>query len=273
MRQQRLAEAPRLVYRGTQQREQHGVRGATSWTDSLPVAMIWSAVPADPWASSRELNHAHFIDTSTIHAAHLNFQNPLALDYNQASVGDIMRALRYGEPDGIADDEVRKVFNYLHNRMMGKAAGGEFGYVVYDEDGGEIDPDDRELSFDMSDSLIRDMRDEFEYADEKFEVADRIAADAYVFFDSKTVQAVARRLGFDGFVYWDIFEGCEYAARDLFGKDVDCANIEGIEEATDLKDETVFTHRTYRPLSEESVVPAWDAPSLTLLPELPNWLR
>jgi len=258
----------RLYYRGTQRRDLGGVRGAQSWTDAIAVALIWSAVPADPFSSLRERTKARFIETSTVHAAHLAMRNPLVFDQNQGSVGDIMRALRYGEPDGIADDEVRKVFNYLHNRMMGKAAGGEFGYVVYDEDGGEIDPDDRELSFDMSDSLIRDMRDEFEYADEKFEVADCIAADAYVFFDSKTVQAVARRLGFDGFVYWDIFEGCEYAARDLFGDGVDCANIEGIEEKRDVKYDTVFTHRTYRPMMEASVERVWDASALTLLPDV-----
>lgn len=260
-----------LVYRGTQRREQHGVRGATSWTDSLPVALIWAAVPADPWSSSRERQHAHFIDTSTVHAAHLALHHPLVFDYNSASVTDVLRALGYGAPNGITHDEARKVFNYLHNRIYGKAAGGEFSYVIMDEDGDELDPDDAPFSLTGSSSYILDLRDEFEYAG--IEVAERLQADVYVFFDSKTVQAVARRLGFDGFVYPDIFQGCEYAARDLFGPDVECDDVRGISDDRDVKGETVWTHRTYRPLVEGAVVDAWASPVEDLLPELPKWLR
>lgn len=274
MRRQWLAEEPRLVYRGTQRLDPGGVRGTQSWTDSLPVALIYSAVPADPWSSSRERNKAHFIDTSTVHAAHLNMRNPLEITRNHTSMSAIMRALRYGEPGGITDGEVSKVFNYLHNRMMGKAQGGEFAYVVYDDDGNEVDPQDRPFSFDMNDSLIIEMRDAVRYAgDMALTVADQIAADTYVYFDAKTVQAVAQRLGFDGFVYRDIFQGCEYAARDLFGKNTDCRLFEGIDSTRDVKGETVFTHRTYRPLVEGAVVDAWAAPVETLLSELPNWLR
>jgi hypothetical protein len=186
-------------------------------------------------------------------------------------VADVMRALRYGEPNGITADEVRRVFNYLHNRIYGKAPGGEFSYVVVDEDGEPLDEHDEPFSLTGTASYILDLRDEaaqYGWGDEvvgiDIKVAERLAADAYVFFDSKTVQAVARRLGFDGFVYPDLFQGCESAARDLFG--LECDEVEGIDDARDVKNETVFTHRTYRPLTEESVVQVWDAPSLTLLP-------
>jgi hypothetical protein len=258
----------KLYYRGTQRRELGGVRGAQSWTDAIAVALIWSAVPGDPWASSRERRDAHFIETSTVHAAHLVIHHPLVIRETDASVADVMEVLRYGKPDGITGDEVRKVFNYLHNRIYGKAKGGDFSYVITDEDGEELDPSDEPFSLTGTSSYILDLRDEVEYTDNDPEVAGRLHADAYVYFDSKTVQAVARRLGFDGFVYPDIFEGCEYAARDLFGKDVECDEIKGIADDRDVKGKTVFTHMTYRPLSEASVVPVWDAPSLALLPDV-----
>lgn len=263
----------KLYYRGTQRRDLGGVRGAQSWTDAIAVALIWSAVPGDPWASSRERRDAHFIETSTVHAAHLALHHPLVIRETYMDVADVMRALHYGEPNGITADEVRRVFNYLHNRIYGKAPGGEFSYVVVDEDGEPLDEHDEPFSLTGTASHILDLRDEatqYGWDDEvvgiDIKVAERLAADAYVFFDSKTVQAVARRLGFDGFVYPDLFQGCESAARDLFG--LECDDIEGVDDARDVKHETVFTHRTYRPLTEESVVPMWDAPSLMLLPDV-----
>lgn len=261
---------PRLFYRGTQRRDLPGFRGATSWTDSIAVALIWSAMPGDSWASSPERSRARLVDTSTIHAAHLALRSPLVFAHNSGSVGDIMRLLRYGEADGLVYDELRKVWNYLHNRLYGRAKGGEFNYVVYDEDGDQLDPYDAPFSLTGSVSWISELRDEQEYADttEQFVVADRIECDAYVFFDSKTVQAVARRLGFDGFVYPDLFQGCAAAAPELFGESVNCDALAGVTIQPDVNGELVATHRTYRPLDESSVVHLWDAPSALIVPEV-----
>ena len=267
---------PELLYRGTQRYVTSGVRGATSWTDSLPVAMIWSAVPGDAWASSRERRVTHLIETSTVHAAKLTLRQPLVIEWMSSSIGDVMRALSFGEPGGITGDEVLRIFNYMHNRMIGKAQGGEFKYIVYDEDGDEVDPNERDFTLDINDSLIRDVRGEFDYAhsaEDQFAIADRIAADGYIYWDSKTVQTVLRRLGFDGVIYPDVFQGCEYAARDLFGKDVSCEDMIGVAQDMDINGDEVFTHLTYRPLDEGAAVPVWNELTTTLLPELPRWLR
>jgi hypothetical protein len=254
---------PRVFYRGTQTAQAlRGVRGVTSWTDSLTIALIWSAVPGDVWASRK----TRFIETSTVHAAYLELRNPLVFTSNSASVGDIMRALRYGEPNGLTWDELRRVWNYLHNRLYGRAKGGEFNYVAYDEEGDELDSDDAPFSIRGDISHFTELRDEQEYADkqEQFEIGDQIAADTYVFFDSKRVQEAARRLGFDGLVYWDIFEGCQFAVEELFGPQEDCEQIEGIDVAPDVRYEDVVTHKTYRPLYEDRVIPLWSEPSEAL---------
>jgi hypothetical protein len=252
---------PRVFYRGTQTAQAlRGVRGVTSWTDSLTIALIWSAVPGDVWASRK----TSFIETSTVHAAHLALRNPLVFKHNGASVGDIMRALRYGEPNGLTDEELRRVWNYLHNRLYGKAKGGEFNYVAYDEEGDELGSDEEPFSIQGNVSHFTELRDEQEYAEgeQLFAIGDQIAADAYVYFDSKRVQEAARRLGFDGLIYMDIFEGCQYAAEELFDpREVDCELIEGIEIDQDVKYDDVPTHWTYRPLYEDRVIPLWSEPA------------
>ena len=254
---------PRVFYRGTQTAQAlRGVRGVTSWTDSLTIALIWSAVPGDVWASRK----TRFVETSTVHAAYLELRNPLVFTSNSASVGDLMRALRYGEPNGLTEEDLRRVWNYLHNRLYGRAKGGEFNYVAYDEEGDELDPDDMPFSLMGNESVFTELRDEQEYAEgaELFEIGDRIAVDTYVLFDSKRVQEAARRLGFDGLVYWDIFEGCQFAIEELFGPQEDCEQIEGIDVAPDVRYEDVVTHKTYRPLYEDRIIPLWSEPSEAL---------
>jgi len=250
-----------LLYRGTQGRNpKAGVRGVPSFTPALGAALIWSAAPGDPWSNRK----TQWLETSTVHAVRPVYERALFLGGRwdtYASLSDVLRALRYGEPGGIPDPEVLKIFNYMHRRLLGKAPGGEFQYQAVDEDG---DPIEAELFS----TPIATLREDFEWAsegDEALEVAGRLAADTFIFADAPAVQRSARAQGFDALEYMDVFAGGDLAAEQLMG--IDVLELEGIDELEDLEDEEVPGHRTVRPLQEGAVEPVWSASAWSLAEE------
>jgi hypothetical protein len=248
------------VYRGTQLPTIEGVRKGQSFAYSLPVAIIWSARPGDIWA--RRPN-AQFLETSTVHRVQVDAKNPLMLSTrNHTTLADILRALQFGKPDGITDDEVRKIYNYLHNRIIGKAAGGEFSYMVVDEEGDERDEDEVPLSFRNPQSMITLARDDWDFAP-GLDTAEFLIADTYIFADAPAAQRVAMRLGHDVMIYPDVFQGGEDAAKELLG----CAvhELDGITEEIDLKGENVPEHGTLRLLDPASVIDIASAPTASFL--------
>jgi hypothetical protein len=240
---------PRLFYRGTQREALHGVHAALSFTDSIDVATIWSAAPGSAFASIKENRQARFLPTSTVHAAYLAMRRPIVWDDNYISLSDVLSTLRFGRDGGITVEEVGKIYNYLHNRLTGKAKGGEFRYVIRDEDG-EIEEESDGLDF-SGRTRILDEKDLF-LETEDLATASRLAADAFIFADTPMVLKAAQRLGHDGIVHGDVFDGASAASKDLLGRKVD--SLDGVEEERDIDDEWVPTHRTYRPFHADQVV-------------------
>lgn len=146
------------------------------------------------------------------------------------------------------DEEVRKVFSYLHNRIFGKARGGEFRYLVRDEEGEERGEDEVPFSLLRPESLLSEAREDFRYDPS---VVDRVFVDSFALADAPAVQRAALAAGYDAIVYRDVFEGGRGAAEVLLGKDV--LDLDGVEEDEDLSGEMVPTHLTIRPLDSSRV--------------------
>jgi len=113
------------LYRGTQQPEVQGHHALTSWTPSLPVALVYSARPGSRiWRQPPEL-----LEGSTIHRARLpTSARILSLCGGSVtcSLWEVMSSMDYGAPNGATDDDVRRILNYMHNRLTGRAQGGPF---------------------------------------------------------------------------------------------------------------------------------------------------
>lgn len=256
-----------MLYRGTQKPDAKGVRGAASYTPSLPVALIWSAVPGDMWAR----RPANFLPTSTIHFASLATDADKVLrlsDSNHESFSEVLGLLKYGEPSGIDQDGVLKILQYMHNRIIGKAKGGEFRYIVLDEDGYPQDESDLPLSFTNPMTLIGELKDAFEFDGRHFLVshANRLTADTFIFADAPAVQRAALKLGYQAISYPDLFVGGETAAKQLL--DMEVEDLQGVQIQRDIDSDDVPTHETIRPLAKSSVEPIKAVRTLDLLKEI-----
>jgi hypothetical protein len=250
------------VYRGTQRESITGVRKGLSFTPSLPVAVIWSARPSDVWSNRR----TQFLPTSTIHVAEVDVRQPLVLgDHNSLGLDDVLQLLDFGTEGGISEDEVRKIYNYMHNRIIGKAEGGEFAYVVLDEDGNPRDEDEVPWSFTRPETLISLARDDWDN-DPSLATAAQLQADAFIFADAPTVQKVAARLGHDAIVYQDVFAGGKSASKELFGVPVEA--LDGVKMRYDLDNKLVPTHWTLRPLDAGVIVDVASVPTTEVLRSL-----
>lgn len=240
------------LYRGTQAPEVKGVREALSYTPSLPVAIIWSSHPGDEWGREGP----HFLPGSTVHTAKLNTNKTLELsEYPHTTFESILKKLRYGKRGGIANDEAVKILTYLHHRLIGRAKGGEFKYIVLDAEGEPEDPWDVPLSFATPITLISRLRDDFEYADsseEALELAGRLEADTFIFADAPAVKRAALKMGYEVLWYPDVFEGGEYAVPKLLGMNV--GDLQGVSMDYDIEDEEIPTHDTWRPLIADAIV-------------------
>lgn len=253
-----------LYFRGTQHAETGTtVRGVLSYTPCLGAAIVWSAQPGGMWGESP----AHFVAGSTVVAATIEAKKRLELGggFLDESLVNVLQKLDYGKKDGISEEEVKRVFNYMHNRLIGKAKGSTFNYNVFDEGGDPRDKAEVPFSLSFPQSLISMARDEFEYADgdERKDIAASVVADAFVFADAPAVQKAAARLGYDAIVYLDVFQGAEPALRDVMGiapDDVDC-----LQEVNDPFDDDggggyVWAHETIRPLAGAVVTQQWAEP-------------
>lgn len=261
---------PLLVYRGVQhpahirpvRRKKKKDRSAfwrtpqtrllSSYTPLATAAAIYSGKSGDIFGQSPpELRR-----TSTVQPAFVRARKPLSIPHIYTTFGDVLRELHYGEPDGITDEEVKLVLNYLHNRVVGATgeyAGGGVDYKILDEDGEEVEADLGDLLH--SRTQVLNLRDEIGWAnstEEVLELADTLHAPTYVFADSPTAKRVAERLGYDAFVYSDLFSPGE-SAEMLFGKSGE--DLEGIEQDWGLEDQEILGIQTVRPFSEEQVRP------------------
>jgi len=236
------------LYRGTRREEVKGVRKSVSYTPSLPVAIIWSSRPPDVWGQ----REASFLPTSTVHIARLNTDKILELSSdNHDSFLQILRALKYGVRGGLDHDEMLKILQYLHNRLIGRAKGGEFSYRVEG-----IEEEDIPFSLMDPKTTISELKWELEGISDKKEVeqeADRLIADTFIFADAPAVQRAAVNLGYKALYYPDVFQGGEFVAPKLLG--IDVYGLQGVERQWDLEMEKVPVHETYRPLVAGAIIP------------------
>lgn len=255
------------VYRGTNRPEIKGVRKGLSFTYSLPVAVIYSSVPGDPFARSRELQKAHFLPSSTVHVATVNAHH--SLEFPQLpymTFREALRLLNYGFDGGISGDEAVKILNYLHNRLIEKAKGGPFKYQVLDEDDGEpLTEENLPLSFTSPITLLSEFRDSWAW-DGNLDTAELLVADSYIFADAPAFQRSAVAQGYDSLIYPDVFESAEYATEDLIGQPV--WDLEGVEEEQDIEGEFIPVHMTLRILDPNIVVETISYPTEEVLPEI-----
>ncbi len=130
-----------------------------------------------------------------------------------------------------------------------------------------IDEDEVPFSLSHPQSLVSMARDSWDYSPD-LDTADRVLADTFIFADSPTVQKVAVRLGYDAFVYKDVFAGGKDATKELLGMDV--ASVPGIEMEYDLhtnndRSRRVPVHRTFRPLTAEAVIDIATLPTVEVI--------
>lgn len=222
----------------------------SSYTPLATAAAIYSTHPGSEFGEKPSM-----FETSTVQPAFIRAGKPLKIPYTATTFGDVLRKLRYGEPNGITDDEVLRVLAYLHNRIVGATGevfSGDFSYKIVDEDGEEVEADWGDLLHGRT--QILNLRDEIEsWPDETLEKADTLQAPTYVFADSPTVKKVAERLGYDAFVYSDLFGPGEMSQM-LFNKAGE--DLEGVEQEDDwLTDDDVLAIQTIRPFSEDQVRP------------------
>jgi transposase-like protein len=236
-----------IYYRGTQLRSIRGARKTLSFTPSLPVAVVWSSHPGNFWHGIKP----HFLKTSTVHKAEINSEKQLTLPWNHCSLSDVLKALNY-QDGGISDEEVRKIYQYLHNRLIGKTKyAGDFSYRLYDDEGEEVD--DYEVPF----SLRRPQTTISWYGIEQWdddpclETASRLWADTFIFVDAPAVQRAAKDQGYNSIAYIDVFAGGEPASEHLFGCPV--WDLAGVDEDTDLEGDDVPVHWTVRPLDKRII--------------------
>jgi hypothetical protein len=241
---------------------------APSFTNSLPVALIWSAVPGDPWSSNKERKKAHFVETSRVEAVELLSKKILDLRShgNHTSLYWILKALGYGKNKVFTIEDALKVYNYLHNRIIGRAVGGEFKYKVLDENEEEID--DSEVPLDLRNpqtAISYFARTDFE-VNPGINTAANIIADTFIFVDAPAVQRVAMALGYKCIAYEDVFGGGEYAAPELLGVEVE--DLSGVKMEEDIDWDEVPVHDTYRPLTPDATRPLWTKPADEVLETL-----
>lgn len=265
-KKQKIREVSGLFFRGTQTADvERTARLVPSFTPCLGAALIWSARPGDIWAPDWQ---PRFLAGSTVTAARLDGTPGLRLGTEHSvytSLGDVLRVLRFGKRDGIAVDEALRIYNYLHNRITGKANGGEFQYEVVDQEGEAQDENDVPLSFSNPQTLVSQARDDFEF-DPTLDEASRLTADTYIFADAPAVQRAAAALGFRSIEYLDVFAGGPQAARHLLSMEID--DIDCIESAVDLKGDEVSAHWTVRPLAGAAVTIEWSRPATEIAKEL-----
>lgn len=222
-------------------------RAVASYTPLASVAAIYSMHPSDTWGE----HPPSFVQTSTVQPAFVRARKPLRMHTLSATFGDILRALRYGEPNGITDDEVLKMLNYLHNREVGAVSGGDLLYKIVDEDDEEVEDDWGDLLYGRT--KIQNLRDDIEMnPDSTLELADRLHAETYAFCDAPAVKRAAERLGYDAIVHTDPFHPGE-ASRILFDKEGE--ELAGVGDEWNLDNDEVVTIDTIRPFSEEQIRP------------------
>lgn len=206
----------------------------------------------------------HFVPDSTVSAATIHATKTLDWMWTSMSLRDVMQQLRFGKEDGITEEEVRRVLNYMQNRALGKVSAGEFQYKVFDEDG-EAYSDWDDKPWDILTTGIAYIRDEWD-DDPSEDVAGRLAADTFVFVDAPIVQKVAERLGVQAIRYLDVFGGAESALEDLLK--VEPQDVACLEEDLDLEDDEVWCHETLRPLTGAQVEYVWQGPAQAVLQDV-----
>lgn len=255
------------LYRGTQYEKVKGKQKVTSWTPSLPVAVIYSARPGDVWAR----RETEFLETSTVHSATVKKGAKILrlCRGSYCTFEHVMEMLQYDKPDGLTHEEGVKLLRILHRRWLDgmTMSGGPFKYAVYEDDDLEyrMDEDDVPLSFLDPETLISyHVIEEWEYGPE--ETGRRFLIDAFAVADVAVFRNVCRRLGYEGVTYQDVFVGGTNAAPELLGCDVD--KLEGVREEWDIDDEEVPVHETFRPLNKEVLVDRESTPTEELLPKV-----
>ncbi len=247
------------VFRGTQLPSIGGLRRGLSFTPVLFVAATYAARPGANGGPAR------FVPGSTLHRATHTGRVLVLPNAPTLGMDDVLSALGHGKPDGITDEEVRKIFNYLHNRRTGKATGGDVEVAVLDEDGEPREEEDLGIGLFSSMSPALVFRDEWD-DDPSSELAAYFRASTYGFVDSPSFQAVAQRLGYGAVIYADFFEGGIRAAEELFGCDI--CDIAGIDEGETISGESVPTHPTLRILDPSQIHDATAMPIASVLPSI-----
>lgn len=253
-----MNDVPANVFRGTQTHAADRTRlGSTSWTPCLGAAIVWSALPGDPWSSRR--SKATFIEGSTVSSAKILSKNVLDLPGPSCSFQDVLGALQYEKDNGITHDEAVKVLLYLARRSVGKIRQPPFNYAVFDEDLEErlSDSNVPMLSILHARSWMVEMYEDFQ---DDPSVARRVLADTYAFADAPVVRTAALRLGFDAIRYPDVFAGGPRALEELMGiepEEVDCLSEEWDDVAETEGGDWVWTHETIRPLVDDIIRIEW----------------
>lgn len=248
---------PLVFYRGTRRPSIDGRLNTQSFASSPDVGSVYAATPSSSWSNP----DPSYLRGSTVHPVHIKMTNPLDLRRygHQMTFGDYLTAMRYGQEGGMQHDEAIKVLNYLskrYQRTVGMDGRGDFAFKVRRHED-DYDPevhDSEDLDDEWGSNQIQQLRDDMEYErdPEKFiRQGHRLQADSYAFADSPRTKAVGQRLGHDGVIHHDVFQGANVAGPALLGKDPE--EMHGVSmEGDDIDNENydqLPTHETWRPFS------------------------
>jgi 8-oxo-dGTP pyrophosphatase MutT (NUDIX family)/RimJ/RimL family protein N-acetyltransferase len=254
---------PIVLYRGTRRAgNPHGALSTRSYTDSSDIGSIYSGTPGPSYKGGSK-----FGEGANVFPVHMVLKNPLDLTKHgpQMSFGHYLRAMKYGKPNGMTHEEAVKVLNYLskrHVKDMNMDGESSFKVNAGMDPWNKVPYEDQSGFMHMSTPLMQ-ARDDFKdmETDTKsaFKHADNIRADTFAFVDAPRTPVVGKRLGYDGIIHRDIFQGVTEAAPNLLGKDPGeiqalSREYDHLADPEDHGADELQTHITYRPFDHDQQV-------------------
>ena len=246
-----------VFYRGTRRPDVQGHQAVSSWTPSLGAALIWSSNPGLRGALE---------PGSTIHAATLPAKTKV-LDLTHWGISWSLRDLAevLGWPDGMTEEDGRKLLNHLHQRKLGRTKlSHEFQMKAYLPNGAEVEDEDLGFSLLMPETFASWILDDLEdLHGAALDDLVRFAADSFAFADSPTVRRLAQAQGYGAISYLDVFSGGTWASPKIL--DMEIEEVPGVSMEDDLEWDEHPAHVTMRPFVP--MTPLWSRPAAEVLRE------
>lgn len=256
-------------------------RGQTGGSGSLQARLVLDSFTDSPGIASLYSTTAGEIGTgSNVMPVYLNMSNPLVIPHVFLTFYDVLNLLGFWK-DGIDNEDVTKMLNYLVNRDKAASLAsweapkglknfvGMPSFKVQLRDASDMDDydEDADEDYDIFDDIFKSPLQNFrnalenalEYPDEDEinKLTLRLAVDTFALVETPAFKRAVEKLGYDGIVHRDSLADTD-RVKEFFGVE-DLTDVAGVEEGSEDYDwdemATTHEHWTYRPLSRDQVWP------------------